>query len=258
MLAFVDQRLFRHAHPRTVAAGIDRHIGEHLRLEHAILVVDRGAHQQPAGRRIDRGGDVVDPRLELPARHGEQRERQFLADRHAGRFGFPHEGRQPHRREIADHEYRIAGAAVDELTGPDLALHDGAGNRRIDRGIGADLPGLLECRDLLFRAAENSQPVACGLERRLRRTHVVLGLDQIGLRLLPVLERHRLARIEIVGRFSTICARLSLERALFSALSAATKSFNPCTVSVASTMNSACPRSTVSLGFTRSLVTRPA
>ena len=98
----------------------------------------------------------------------------------SGRFGFPHEGHQPHRREIADDEYRIAGAGADELTRADLALHDRPADRGIDRGVGADLPGLLKCRDLLFRTAEDSQPVMGCFQRRFGRAHVILRRRQIG------------------------------------------------------------------------------
>ncbi|WP_323662684.1 hypothetical protein, partial [Burkholderia multivorans] len=48
------------------------------------------------------------------------------------------------------------------------------------------------------------------------------------------------------------------ERAVFSALMAATKSLRPWTVSVASTTNRGWPRSTMSLGLASSFTTRPA
>ena len=82
--------------------------------------------------------------------------------------------------------------------GTDLALHDRAAERRIDRCLGADLAGLLECRDLFFRASEDPQAVMGRLEGGLGRTHVVLRGGEIVLRVLPVLERHRLAGIELV------------------------------------------------------------
>ena len=47
--------------------------------------------------------------------------------------------------------------------------------------------------------AEDSQLVARGLQRRLRRAQVILRLDQGGLRLLIVLQRHGLALEQILG-----------------------------------------------------------
>ena len=47
--------------------------------------------------------------------------------------------------------------------------------------------------------AENLQLVARRFQRGLRRAHVVLRLDQGGLRLLIILQRHRLALEQILG-----------------------------------------------------------
>src|SRR6186713_783440 len=57
LVGFVDQRLLRHRRCCPVAGGIDRDIGEHLRFEQPVLVVDGGADEETAGARIDRGGD---------------------------------------------------------------------------------------------------------------------------------------------------------------------------------------------------------
>ena len=54
-------------------------------------------------------------------------------------------------------------------------------------------------RDILVGEAENAQFVLRGLKRRLRRAQVVLRLDQVGLALLIVLERHRLALEQVLG-----------------------------------------------------------
>ena len=88
---------------------------------------------------------------------------------------------------IADDERGIAGAAADELAGPDLALHDGAAERRRDGSFGADLPALLEGGDLLFLASQDTQPIMGRLERRLRGAHVVLCRSEIVLGVLPFL-----------------------------------------------------------------------
>ncbi len=180
------------------SAGIDRHAGKHLWFEQAVLIVDCRADQKPAGRWVDCGRNVVDTRFEDFVWQREQGEANLLADRYPGRFRLPHKGRQPHRREIADDKYGIAGAAADKLARSDLALYDRAGDRRRDRGVGTHLPCFLKCLDLLFRTAKNSQPVVGGFQRGLRRAQVILRRRQIVLCLLPVLERHRLAGVEIV------------------------------------------------------------
>src|SRR5207248_5609442 len=98
----------------------------------------------------------------------------------------------------ADDEDGVAGAGGDELARTDLALHDRAGERRIDRCLGADLAGLLKRRDLFFRASKDPQAVMGRLEGGLGGTRIVLRGGEIVLRVLPVLERDRLAGIEVV------------------------------------------------------------
>ena len=55
--------------------------------------------------------------------------------------------------------------------------------------LGADAVDLLELGDLLVGAAEDAQPVARRGERDLGRAQVALRADQVGLRLLEVLQR---------------------------------------------------------------------
>ena len=63
--------------------------------------------------------------------------------------------------------------------------------------------------------------------------HVVFGGVERGLGLLHFLERDGLALVQSRRcRLSLICARLSVERALFNAVDAAMKSFCACTMSV--------------------------
>jgi len=133
-----------------VSAGIDRHVGKHFWFEQSVLIFDCRADQKPARRWVDCCRNVVDTRFEHFVRQREQGEAHLLAYRHARRFGLPHKGCQPHCREIANDEYRIAGAGADKLARSDLALYDRAGDRRIDRGVGTQLSCLLKCRDLLL------------------------------------------------------------------------------------------------------------
>ena len=182
-----------------VAGRIDRDVGEHLRLQQAVLVVDGGADQQPARRRIDRGGDVIEPRRQRTARQRQHVERHLLPDRDARAVALADEGRHPDGGEIADHIDGIAGAGVDILAGADLALDHGAGDRREDGGLRIDAALFLEGRDVLVGEAENAQLVARRLHRRLRRAHVVLRLDQGRLALLVILQRNGLALEQILG-----------------------------------------------------------
>ena len=68
LIALVDQGLLRHTNRRVIAGGVDRDIREHFRLQETFLVVYRGAHQKPAGRGIDRRGNIVDARRQRAAR----------------------------------------------------------------------------------------------------------------------------------------------------------------------------------------------
>src|SRR4030088_971109 len=112
LTTLVDQGLLRHADRRVIAGGIDRDIREHLRLQETILVIYRGADQKPARRGIDRRGNIVDAGLQLAARQRQHIKSDFLPHRYIRRIGLADEGREPDRGEIADHKYRIPGAAV--------------------------------------------------------------------------------------------------------------------------------------------------
>src|SRR5439155_18468564 len=136
LIALVDQGLLRHTNRRVIAGGIDRDIREHFRLQETFLVVYRGAHQKPAGRGIDRRGNIVDARRQRAARQRQYIKSDLLPHRYVRRIGLADEGREPDGREIADHKYRIAGAGVDILAGADLSLYDRARDRRED----GDLP----------------------------------------------------------------------------------------------------------------------
>ena len=166
-LGLVNQCLLAHADGLAAVARIDRDIGEHLRLEQAVLVVNGRADHQSAGHRIDRCRDVVDLRLETPARQREHLEIDVLADAHIGRLALAHEGGEPDRGEIADDEDGIAGAGRDELAWTDLALHDGAADRGIDGRFRRDRALLLKAVDFRFGASENAQTIARRIQRRL-------------------------------------------------------------------------------------------
>ena len=182
-----------------IAGRIDRDVGEHLRLQRAVLVVDGGADEQPPRRRIDRRGDVIDPRRKRTARQRQHIEGHVLSDRDVRAIAFADEGRHPDGGEIADHVDGIASAGVDILAGADLALDYGAGERCEDGDLRIDAALFLEGRDVFIGEAENAQLVACGFHRRLRRAQVVLRLDQRRLALLVVLERNGLAFEQILG-----------------------------------------------------------
>ena len=68
-----------------------------------------------------------------------------------------------------------------------------------DGGLGIDAALFLEGRDVLIGEAENAQFVARRLHRRLRRAHVVFGLDQGCLALLVILQRNGLALEQVLG-----------------------------------------------------------
>src|SRR4029079_5033854 len=146
---------------------------EHFRLERSVPVVDGGADHETPRRRIDRGGDVIDTRLELATGKRQHRKGDILSDGDVRSLALAHEGREPDRREVPDHEHRIAGAAADELAGTDLALHDRAADWRSDRRLGADLARLLEFGDLLLGPPQDTQPIMRRLERGLRRAHII-------------------------------------------------------------------------------------
>src|SRR6202171_2465812 len=199
LVALIDQGLLRHGDRRVIAVGIDRDVGEHLRLQAAVLVLYRGADQKPAGRGIDRRGNIVDARRQRAARQRQHVESDLLPDRYVRRIGLADEGREPDRGEIPDHKYRIAGAGVHELAGADLALHHGTRDRRKDRCLRVDAAPFLKGRYGLVGEAEDSQFVARRLQRRLRRAQIVLRLDQGCLGLLIILQRDGLALEQILG-----------------------------------------------------------
>ena len=76
------------------------------------------------------------------------------------------------------------------------------------------VPSLLEFRNFRIGAAEDAQTDAGGLERRVGRSHVVLGGGELRLGLLQILERSGLALMEIAdallddGRQVELGARL--------------------------------------------------
>ena len=125
---------------------------------------------------------MVDVRLERCLRIGEHGEVELLAGANLGRFAFADIGDQPDGREIADGEHRIddAGRGVaDVLAGADLALHDGAAERRVDRRLGADLALLLKRGDFRIGLAEDGEAIA-------RRFQGGLGCLQVGARLSEI------------------------------------------------------------------------
>ena len=153
LVGFVDQGLLRHGGRGVIALGIDRDGGEHLRLQHAFPIVDGGANQQPAGRRIDRGRHVGDARGQRMAGQRHDIDRDFLPYRHDRGVALANERNEPDGGEIADHKDRIAGAGVDILAGADLALHDRARDRRVDRDLRIDGALALKGRDGLVGEA---------------------------------------------------------------------------------------------------------
>ena len=62
-----------------IPAGIDRDVGEHFRLQQAVLVIHGGADQKPPGGGIDRRGDIVDARGQRTARQRQHVEGDLLA-----------------------------------------------------------------------------------------------------------------------------------------------------------------------------------
>ena len=138
-VAVVDDGVARHGGRGTALVDEDGDVGEHFRLEQAFPIVDRGPHQQTPRVRIERRVDIVDLGIEYAIRDSRHGEIDALAELHARRLGFAHEGGQPDGREIADDEHRIARSGADILAGPDLALHHRAADRCVDRRIGADL-----------------------------------------------------------------------------------------------------------------------
>jgi len=126
--------------------------------------------------------------------------------------------------------------------------------------LGIDAALFLKGRYRLVGQAENSQFVARRLQRRLRRTQVVLRLDQGGLGLLIILERNGLALEQILGARVTVSARdrvpiLPCSRPVMAVM----KSFlrlQRCRP--LQSTNSGWPCVTLSPGRTISFVTRPA
>src|SRR5262249_53798611 len=133
---------------------------------------------------------------------GQHLEFDPLAGMYFQSVAFSYVRYQPDRRQIADHEDGIAGgiagAAGDVLAWSDLPLHDRTADRGVDRSLGIDLAGSLEDGDLVIGLLQNTQAVADSLQGDLGGAQVVLGADEIGLGLLPIFQRDRLAFIEIV------------------------------------------------------------
>src|SRR6185312_11987550 len=105
---------------------------------------------------------------------------------------------QPNARQIADDEDRITGAAVDELSGTNLALNDCTADWRKDRRGGIDNALGFKVGNFLVRLAENAKTVARGFERDLRRLHIVLRGFESGARVLNFLERRSFACVKIL------------------------------------------------------------
>ena len=129
-----------------------------------------------------------------------------LADMHQWRIRLADIGDQPDGRQIADRVDRTGRAhrhAVDVLAEPDLALGDGAADRRRDDRDRIEFLRRLgfEGGDLLVALAEDAQPVAHRGERDLVAADGVLRgrPDRSGL--LPILQRAALREIELVRAF---------------------------------------------------------
>ena len=82
------------------------------------------------------------------------------------------------------------------MTRPHLALHDRAVDGREYGCFRSDGSSFLELGNLLVAAAENAQAIARGLQRRLGSARIILRVDQIRLRLLPVFQGDGLALVE--------------------------------------------------------------
>src|SRR4029078_4747206 len=118
-----------------ITGGIDSDIGEHLRFQQTVLVVERGAHEKSPGRGINSSRDIVDARRQRSARQRQNIHGDLLTHRYPRSVTLADKGGEPHRGEVADHKYRIAGARIDVLAWADLPLHNGASDRREDGGI---------------------------------------------------------------------------------------------------------------------------
>ena len=142
---------------------------------------------------------MVDVRLERRLGIGEHGEIELLPGANLRRLALADIGDEPHGRQVADGEDRVddAGAGVaDVLAGTDLALHDGAGQRRIDRRLGTDLALLLECRDLGIGLAKNGKAIARRFERGFGGAQIGPRLGKVGRRGLEVAQRARLALVQ--------------------------------------------------------------
>ncbi len=104
-------------------------------------------------------------------------------------IAFAHIGDEPDARQIADGEDRIAGALADILAQTQLALQHVTADRRGNREIGVGMAGCDDLRDGLIRLVENAQPRFRGRERDQSGFLIVLGAGEVGLRLLPILQR---------------------------------------------------------------------
>ena len=151
-----------------------------------------------------------------------------LPELHLGGVGLADIGDEPDLRDVTDHEdgFARAGPRVDVLTGTDLALQDRARKRRTDEGIGGDRSGFLERVDLLVGLAQQTQAVANGLERDLRRARD-RSAPRSGWSEPPASPS---ATSPCSCRATPSAARpiwvkLTCERALFSAVTAVMKSF---------------------------------
>ena len=98
------------------------------------------------------------------------------------------------------------GPTLRATTVPSIGLMIG------DRAL--DLPLLLQAGDLLRGQPEDAQPVARRIDRGLGGAQVVLRRVELGLRLLPVLQRAGLAFVQalvarlVEGGEGELCARL--------------------------------------------------
>ena len=199
-IALVDDRALRHCRSGRGLAGDDAEIGKHPRLQFASGIFDIRAHGQAVRVRVDRWRDPGDLRLEDTAGKGQHVHLNRLADTHQWRVRLSDVGDQPNGRQIADRVDRIrgtAGLAVDILADPDLALGDGAADRRRHRRHRIEFLRRLrfERSDLLVSFAKYAQPAAHRVQGDLVGADGILGGDQIGLGLLPILERAALRQI---------------------------------------------------------------
>lgn len=89
-------------------------------------------------------------------------------------------------------------ARLEVLAGADLAIGHRTADRRQNVGDRINPLRAFERADLGLGPAQDAQPAAHRGERRFGRAQIALGRGQVGLALLPVLQRGRFALIQAV------------------------------------------------------------